>query len=71
MWEAMIEAASQGLPAKHTDDAGKAYLAKIKLKASRQAHIKGLTHTFTMPDVEAQKAMAVTALEALSASECP
>ena len=32
VWEAMIEAAEQDLPAKYTDDAGKAYLAKTKIK---------------------------------------
>jgi Xaa-Pro aminopeptidase len=32
VWEAMIEAAAKDLPAKHTDDAGKAYLARTKLK---------------------------------------
>ncbi|MCG2660731.1 MAG: aminopeptidase P family protein, partial [Kiritimatiellae bacterium] len=32
VWEAMIEAAASDLPAKHTDDAGKAYLERTKLK---------------------------------------
>ncbi|MFH1922119.1 MAG: M24 family metallopeptidase [Planctomycetota bacterium] len=32
VWEATIEAAAKNLPAKHTDTAGKAYLAKTKLK---------------------------------------
>ena len=31
-WEAMIEAAAKNLPARYTDKAGKAYLAKTKLK---------------------------------------
>ena len=31
-WEAMIEAAAKNLPARFTDEAGKAYLAKTKLK---------------------------------------
>ena len=32
VWEAMIVAAAKDLPARHTDNAGKAYLAKTKLK---------------------------------------
>ena len=32
VWEATIEAAAKNLPAKHTDTAGKAYLANTKLK---------------------------------------
>ena len=32
VWEAMIEAAAKDLPAKYTDDAGKAYLARTKLR---------------------------------------
>ena len=32
VWEATIEAAAKNLPAKHSDTAGKAYLAKTKLK---------------------------------------
>ena len=32
VWEAMIVAAAKDLPARHTDKAGKAYLAKTKLK---------------------------------------
>ena len=32
VWEAMIEASAKDLPAKYTDDAGKAYLARTKLR---------------------------------------
>lgn len=35
VWEAMVEAAAKGLPARHTDSAGKAYLARTKLKNLR------------------------------------
>ena len=39
----MIEAAAKNLPAKYTDDAGKAYLARTKLKnlKGRSGHPQG------------------------------